>query len=87
MTVIMFTQDGLLTGIAALFAIYICSLAIHRLFLSPLAGLPGPKLAALTSWYECYYDVFRPAQYVFRIKELHDKYGKVTPKYSPKKRD
>ena len=48
---------------------------IYRLLLSPLAAIPGPKLAAVTSWYEFYYDVIQPGQYVFKIKELHEKYG------------
>ena len=48
---------------------------IYRLFLSPLASIPGPRLAALTSWYEFYYDVIKPGQYVFKIKDLHEEYG------------
>ncbi|KAI1382876.1 cytochrome P450 family protein [Hypoxylon trugodes] len=67
---------------AILLVSYILSIAFYRLFLSPLAKIPGPKLAALTYWYECYYDVFRPAQYVFKIKELHRVYGpiiRITP--------
>ena len=50
--------------------------AFNRLVLSPLAVVPGPKLAALTTLYAAYYDVVHPAQYVFKIKELHKKYGK-----------
>ncbi|MCJ1267522.1 hypothetical protein MMC22_007407 [Lobaria immixta] len=56
--------------------------AIYRLFLSPLARIPGPKLAALTSWYEFYYDVIKPGKYVWKIKDLHEEYGpiiRVTP--------
>lgn len=49
---------------------------LYRMVLSPLAKIPGPRLAALTSWYECYYDVFKPGQYVFKIKQLHEEYGK-----------
>lgn len=48
---------------------------IYRLYLSPLAKFPGPKLAAATLWYEFYYDVIQEGQYTFKIKELHDKYG------------
>lgn len=50
--------------------------AIYRLFLSPLARIPGPKLAALTSWYEFYYDVIKPGKYVWKIKDLHEEYGR-----------
>lgn len=50
--------------------------AIRRLFLHPLAHIPGPRLAALTWWYEFYFDAVRPGQYVFKIQELHKQYGK-----------
>ncbi|KAK3318817.1 cytochrome P450 [Apodospora peruviana] len=56
---------------------YLAYLVLYRCFLSPLARLPGPKLAALTSWYECYYDVAKSAQYVFKIKEMHAEYGPI----------
>lgn len=49
--------------------------AIHRLILHPLAHIPGPGLAALTWWYEFYFDVIRPGQYVFKIQDLHKRYG------------
>ena len=49
---------------------------IHRLYLSPIAKFPGPKLAALTLWYEFYHDVVRGGQYGFKIADLHDQYGK-----------
>ena len=53
---------------------------VYRLFLSPLAKLPGPKLAALTSWYEFYFDVIQPGKFVWKIKDLHEQYGTcVTP--------
>jgi hypothetical protein len=55
--------------------LYIIALAIYRLRFSPIAKFPGPKLAALTLWYEFYHDVIRGGQYVFRINELHEQYG------------
>ena len=48
---------------------------LYRLFLKPIANIPVPTLAALTSWYECYYDVIKPGRYVWKIKELHKQYG------------
>lgn len=50
--------------------------AIRRLFLHPLAHIPGPRLAALTWWYEFYFDAIQPGRYVFQIQELHKQYGK-----------
>jgi hypothetical protein len=51
------------------------SLALYRLLLSPIAGFPGPKLAALTQWYEFYYNVIQLGQFYLQIERLHDKYG------------
>ena len=69
--------------------LYLVSLAVYRLYLSPIANFPGPKLAALTLWYEFYHDVVRGGQYVFKINELHDQYGMVTscPRYNKALRD
>ncbi|KAK3292172.1 cytochrome P450 CYP682H1 [Chaetomium fimeti] len=52
-------------------------LALYRVFFHPLASIPGPKLAAITTWYEKYYDVFLGAQYFRRIEEMHRQYGPV----------
>ncbi|RAQ51113.1 hypothetical protein AFGD_003642 [Aspergillus flavus] len=56
--------------------------AIRRLFSHSLSHIPGPRLAALTWWYEFYYDAVQSGQYVFKIQELHKQYGpiiRVTP--------
>lgn len=63
-------------AIATSFA-YLIGLVIYRLYLHPLAKFPGPKLAAITLWYEFYHDVVRGGQYVFKIDELHKTYGKT----------
>jgi hypothetical protein len=68
-------QDWRFT-IAASLVTYVIGLATYRLFFHPLAGVPGPKLAALTSWWEVYYQVWIPAQMEFRLLELHKQYGK-----------
>jgi hypothetical protein len=58
---------------------YLIGLAFYRLYLSPLAQFPGPKLAALSQWYEFYYDVVCPGQFIFQIQRMHKKYGTKTP--------
>lgn len=55
--------------------LYLIGLAVYRLYWSPIATFPGPKLAAVSLWYEFYYDVVLGGQYCFKIDELHDLYG------------
>ncbi|KAL3430456.1 cytochrome P450 [Aspergillus tetrazonus] len=56
---------------------YVVGLVIYRLWLSPLAKFPGPKLAAATLWYETYYDAFKWGKYTFEIAKMHEKYGPI----------
>ena len=69
-----FSWPNICLGIIA----YYVAVAIYRLYLSPLAKFPGPKLAALTSWYEFYYDIVLQGRYVWKIAELHEQYGFTT---------
>ncbi|KAL5336611.1 cytochrome P450 [Aspergillus crustosus] len=56
---------------------YLLGLVVYRLWLSPLAKFPGPKIAAATLWYETYHDAFRWGQYTFEIAKMHEKYGPI----------
>ena len=58
-------------------ALYGAGLAIYRLYLSPLAKFPGPKLAALTRKYESYYEAYQNYEYLWKIKEMHKQYGEI----------
>lgn len=60
-----------------LIVLYCTCLVFYRLTLSPLAGFPGPKIAAATGWYQFYHNNFRYGTYVFRVEEMHKKYGKL----------
>lgn len=60
--------------LGAVVAYYII-LALYRLFLHPLARFPGPRLAAISRWYEGYYDVILGGQYTLKIADLHKEYG------------
>ncbi len=62
---------------ACLIILYPIGLAIYRLYFSPVADFPGPKLAALTFWYQFYYDVIKQGRYTWQIAKLHDTYGKI----------
>ena len=65
---------------AAISILYGVALAVYRLHLSPLAGFPGPKLAALTQYYEGYYDLVSGGggNFTSRIKRMHEMYGMFT---------
>ena len=60
-----------------LFFIYYAITAVYRLFFHPLARFPGPKLAACILWYEFYYDVMLEGKWVWKIKEMHERYGPI----------
>lgn len=77
----------ILARIAALFVTYLLLFTVYtvitRLYLSPLAKVPGPKLAALTYLYEWYYDIVQQGRFPFKVRDLHEKYGMFS--CSPKK--
>ncbi|KAL2011465.1 hypothetical protein VTN00DRAFT_4183 [Thermoascus crustaceus] len=65
------------TTLSVFFTGSILCLIFYRLFLHPLAKFPGPKLAAVTTWYEFYYDAIKSGQYTFEIRRMHEKYGPI----------
>lgn len=56
--------------------IYVAVKTIYRLTFHPLSSFPGPKLAAVTSLYTAYYDIFQSGV-VKLFPELHEKYGPI----------
>ncbi|KAE8356302.1 cytochrome P450 [Aspergillus coremiiformis] len=65
------------TTVLASLALYVVTGTIYRLYYHPLARFPGPKLAAATHWYEFFHDVIKQGQFIWRIREMHEKYGPV----------
>ncbi|KAJ4179516.1 hypothetical protein NW755_012425 [Fusarium falciforme] len=59
---------------AVTYGVVVC---VYRLYFSPLAKFPGPKIAAVTSWYNGYYDLVSGGQYIWVIEEMHRKYGPI----------
>lgn len=66
-------------------SLYPIILAFYRLYLHPLAKFPGPKLAAVTGWYETYIDLFqRPkGNFMEEIGRMHEEYGMYDLPYEP----
>lgn len=71
-----------LPWIAISLVVYVLAGAVYRLYFSPLAKFPGPKLAALTLWYEFYYDVIKKGRYTWEIRRMHEKYGTLVRRHS-----
>lgn len=59
------------------FLVYLIVGAWYRLYWSPIAKFPGSKLAAVTLWYEFYYDVIQRGRYTSKIAEMHKQYGEM----------
>lgn len=64
-------------------AVYCLALTLYRLLLHPLSAFPGPRLAAVTSWYEAYYEIVLNGQYSNKISQLHDQYGTIHATWQP----
>lgn len=72
---------GLLAlGIGGL-VIYIAVKSIYRLYFHPLSKIPGPKLAAITSGYEFYFNVIKGGMFIWEMERLHEIYGQYYQAY------
>ncbi|KAK0466636.1 cytochrome P450 [Armillaria novae-zelandiae] len=56
---------------------YVLYLGVYRLLFQPLKSFPGPRIAALTGWYQTYFEVFCDGLFVQKLEELHKIYGPV----------
>jgi len=65
-------------GLALLFVRELYQI-IYRIYFHPLASIPGPKLAAISQWYEFYYDILKwpGGQYWLKVDKMHERYGEI----------
>jgi hypothetical protein len=66
---------NLFSALTGAWIVYLFVGAIYRLYFHPLAKFPGPKIAALTGWYEAYHDMYRRGMFIWKVQEMHEKYG------------
>ncbi|KAE8350007.1 benzoate 4-monooxygenase cytochrome P450 [Aspergillus coremiiformis] len=60
-----------------LIVVYLVAIVCYRLFLSPLAKFPGPRLAAATGLYETYFQIVKGGVFTWHIDRLHERYGPI----------
>ncbi|KAF7534875.1 hypothetical protein G7054_g5860 [Neopestalotiopsis clavispora] len=69
-------QSGFCLAVA-LAILYWVSKCIYNLYFHPLRNFPGPKIAAIGCEYEFYHDVVKDGRYLWKMEEMHKKYGPV----------
>ena len=70
-----FIQYQWLFYLVLMLSLYFAVLALYRITIHPLTSFPEPKVAAMTEFYEFYFDYFRSGSYTFHIEKMHKKYG------------
>lgn len=77
-----FTSESPQLFTSALFcaAVNVIGVVVYRIFFHPLAHIPGPLLAGVTSLY-CYWYNARSGRLYLQIQKLHEQYGMVSTIY------
>lgn len=69
--------QSIFSSIVAFAAVHWVLKSLYNLHFHPLKDFPGSKIAAIGCEYEFYYDVLRDGQYLWRMLEMHKKYGQL----------
>ena len=77
LAVVSVSSSPIVPFLVGVFAAYVVAGVFARLYLSPLANFPGPKLAALTYWPEFYYDLIKGGSFQRQIAKMHEQYGPI----------
>lgn len=56
--------------------LYRVGIIIHRLYFHKLSKFPGPKLAAASTLYRAYFQIWRDGDHVAQATRLHETYGR-----------
>lgn len=65
--------------IAAGLLVYWTLLGTYRLWIHPIAAVPGPRWAAITYAWQWYWDIWKDGCLVKQLPALHEKYGRLPP--------
>jgi hypothetical protein len=66
-----------LQPLIATLVLYVLYKVVYRLFFHPLSNVPGPWYAAISTFYEFWWDAPKSGRYMFKIEEMHKKYGPI----------
>lgn len=68
------TSENMIATVVV-YIVYLFARSVYRLYWSPLAKFPGPKLTAITGGVEFYHSVIRRGKFVQEIMKMHEQYG------------
>lgn len=62
-------------SLAAGLPLWLVGVAAYNVYFHPLAKVPGPKLAAVTSLYKTYFNATDGSKFYLQIAKLHEQFG------------